>query len=89
MVVDCQASRNVCGIILFPVSYKWLKRRDVFSGPLPEGWALVEEGWLLCLQNDKKEKNGKEGGQSQCSGKAFFSPSSLSLYRSSKHPPTY
>lgn len=41
-----------------------LREGVVFSGPLPEGWASVGQvGWLLCLQDKKKEKkNGKEGG---------------------------
>lgn len=63
----------------------------VFSGPLPEGWALAGQvGRLLCLQDEKKgEKNGKRGRAKWGFGKAFASPSTLSYYRFSIHTSTY
>lgn len=47
----------------------------VFSGPLPEGWALVGQvGWLLCLQDEKKEKKWKRGTAEWGFWKGLFQP---------------
>lgn len=70
----CQTSRNVCGIILLFLHKCGLRGGVVFSGPLPEGWALVGQvGRLLCL------RDGKEGGKMEKEGglnerKAFSKP---------------
>lgn len=90
---DCQTSRNVCGIILLLVSYVCgLRGGVVFSGPSPEGRALVGQvGWLPCLQDEKKERKWKRGRAWERGGgfgKAFSSLSTLSIYRSSAHTPT-
>lgn len=67
--MDCQASRNICGIILLLLSYICgLRGGVVFSGPLPEGRALGGTRGLAALpagwEEERRGKNGEEGGLS-------------------------
>lgn len=57
----CQHLEIFVGLFCFFCVIYGLRGGVVFSGPLPEGWALVRQvGWLLCLQDKKKKsKSGR------------------------------